>query len=690
MINGASDTESKQHDFQRLDSDNTSNNERIQLYSKKLEQANLFGEQIQKSLQNSHSVQVEKRIENLSSEQAQQITENLHIEQVQKTIEKSVDHDRISIKISKQNEMDIDLKEKASSLILRGIGVSIASFTHFYPIGIHKTLILCAQLIKCPGVHSITAMQACGFRYTNVRDTVRCDHCKLEISDWTKEMIPFGVHAELSPECTFVRSMKPPNTEFVTCSTPPKLTNIVRTNLDSLEKEKPSKPLTIETTKNGSFSWMHTEVKAVKVIRQETFSNWPSETPYTGSQMINAGYFYCNAGDRVTCIYCHLTCQQWKSNSEEPWEVHKTMSPKCPFVIAEMARREALTISTVNENTAINVLSETIDIADTLPFSEVAITETCNATYRNISQRYESFSTWPMGASPTVKDLVDAGFFYAGTNTTVICFSCNGSLEKWEANSNPIIEHVTWFPYCKYIKEVCGGDPYRELPESVRITNEGTKVNHSIITETSSSVALLTTEESTLSCCATARLDLPMCQTFLEKHFELPIIKRCFEDQLRLKHNDFKSYGHAYMACLILQIQINLIKRSKESITVPTIKVRQDGQREEAGHVATSSASIDPLMTSGVETNTSSQVFKNDSNRKRGLEVDSEETKEDDTNGDVAVLQPTERSISTKNNPCVLCLNEKKSLACIGNGYSAACNLCALLLELSPKCERQL
>ncbi|CAF3362495.1 unnamed protein product [Rotaria socialis] len=133
MINGASDTESKQHDFQRLDSDNTSNNERIQLYSKKLEQANLFGEQIQKSLQNSHSVQVEKRIENLSSEQAQQITENLHIEQVQKTIEKSVDHDRISIKISKQNEMDIDLKEKASSLILRGIGVSIASFTHFYP-----------------------------------------------------------------------------------------------------------------------------------------------------------------------------------------------------------------------------------------------------------------------------------------------------------------------------------------------------------------------------------------------------------------------------------------------------------------------------------------------------------------------------------------------------------------------------
>jgi hypothetical protein len=46
---------------------------------------------------------------------------------------------------------------------------------------------------------------------------------------------------------------------------------------------------------------------------------------------------------------------------------------------------------------------------------------------------------------------------------------------------------------------------------------------------------LLIPDESTLSRLVAARLDLPISQSLLDRNFKLSIIKRCWEDQLRLK-----------------------------------------------------------------------------------------------------------------------------------------------------------
>jgi hypothetical protein len=46
---------------------------------------------------------------------------------------------------------------------------------------------------------------------------------------------------------------------------------------------------------------------------------------------------------------------------------------------------------------------------------------------------------------------------------------------------------------------------------------------------------LLILDESTLSRLVAARLDLPVSQNLLNKNFKLSIIKRSWEDQLRLK-----------------------------------------------------------------------------------------------------------------------------------------------------------
>ena len=51
----------------------------------------------------------------------------------------------------------------------------------------------------------------------------------------------------------------------------------------------------------------------------------------------------------------------------------------------------------------------------------------------------------------------------------------------------------------------------------------------------SSKELLLIHDESTLLRLVAARLDLPVSQNLLKQNFKLSIIKRCLEDQLRLK-----------------------------------------------------------------------------------------------------------------------------------------------------------
>jgi len=53
---------------------------------------------------------------------------------------------------------------------------------------------------------------------------------------------------------------------------------------------------------------------------------------------------------------------------------------------------------------------------------------------------------------------------------------------------------------------------------------------------------LVIPDESTLSRLVAARLDLPISQSLLDRNFKLSIIKRCWEDQLRLKRKIKRRY----------------------------------------------------------------------------------------------------------------------------------------------------
>jgi hypothetical protein len=321
-----------------------------------------------------------------------------------------------------------------------------------------------------PGVHSVIFMKCAGFEYTGEADAARCKDCGLEISNWTKDMSPWNIHSKQKPDCSFVQSMKPSSSSNVPISSFSSTAIAGNTSILT-EQENPSKRIKIEPSNLVSLSNTLIETTSLIQVRKRTFSHWPNRTIPSSAQMVEAGFFNCNVGDRVICIYCNLICQQWTPHTDDPCEVHKTLSPNCIYVKSKLIRRAASSIVIVNESssgaTSAHQLSTSNNL-DPVRSNEIVFTAACNPAYTEIPKRCASYATWPNENLPPVDDLVRAGFFYTGTKTIVTCFYCNGSLQNWVPNDNPMIEHARWFPHCAYAQHLCGDELYRKIQESKR------------------------------------------------------------------------------------------------------------------------------------------------------------------------------------------------------------------------------
>lgn len=77
------------------------------------------------------------------------------------------------------------------------------------------------------------------------------------------------------------------------------------------------------------------------------------------------------------------------------------------------------------------------------------------SSMRSEARRLRTFCQWP-GTSPvSAEDLAKAGFFFVGPRDEVQCFCCGGVLKDWKPGDHPTLQHLKFFPSCKFI---CGGD----------------------------------------------------------------------------------------------------------------------------------------------------------------------------------------------------------------------------------------
>ncbi|NWQ59831.1 BIR7B protein, partial [Neopipo cinnamomea] len=84
-----------------------------------------------------------------------------------------------------------------------------------------------------------------------------------------------------------------------------------------------------------------------------------------------------------------------------------------------------------------------------------ACSQLFDPSMRSVARRLRTFQQWPRTSPVSPRDLVEAGFFYVGPRDEVQCFCCGGVLKDWRPGDCPIIEHLNFFPSCKYI---CGED----------------------------------------------------------------------------------------------------------------------------------------------------------------------------------------------------------------------------------------
>ncbi|CAF4341464.1 unnamed protein product, partial [Adineta steineri] len=161
-------------------------------------------------------------------------------------------------------------------------------------------------------------------------------------------MQPITIHSKQRPECPFILSLKQSvisNKAFTSLATTTIRSIPIKTEPENPSKRQKIEPINLETSSNTLV-----ETNLLKQVRRRTFSHWPHRTIPSTAQMIESGFFNCNVGDRVICIYCNLICQQWTPHTDDPCEVHKTLSPSCIYVTAKLIRPAASSIIIVNEN----------------------------------------------------------------------------------------------------------------------------------------------------------------------------------------------------------------------------------------------------------------------------------------------------------------------------------------------------
>lgn len=152
--------------------------------------------------------------------------------------------------------------------------------------------------------------------------------------------------------------------------------------------------------------------------RLRSFTKWPLDPPVGPVDLAQAGLFYLGERDKVKCFSCGCVLHHW-ARGDNPLSEHRRISPLCPY----LASLEQLPVSA--------------------PLKDPRMKDERN--------RLATFPGWPVSAPLGREELAEAGFHYTGSGDRVQCFSCLGSIHKWEQGDKAWNEHKRLFPDCDFV-----------------------------------------------------------------------------------------------------------------------------------------------------------------------------------------------------------------------------------------------
>lgn len=417
----------------------------------------------------------------------------------------------------------------------------------------------------------------------------------------------------------------------------------------AIEDEQARKKQKTDETKPSILKpLLFSELQSTQRYRERSFSHWPSAHQEFAKALALAGFVSCNVGDRTICIYCNIICQQWDIYSDDPKEMHQLFSPRCPYLSS---------IPMTNRNLSENLM-ETNETDARVHFND----------YSNATLRKQSFENFSDQFGSRMEELVNAGFFYSTVDSLIKCFSCNYVLLNWENQKDLLAYHTHLSPGCDYVKSKCTA--HQNQRESAMSYTTGSRSNGTGNARRASALGRL--DETLLNRMVAARLDLPVSQDLLNKNFRLSIIRRVWEDQLRIKHDDFVDDVDVHLACHILQKQIDIINGNKDNIIIPKKKKEEILQRNAA-------AAQEPAES--VNTLPAPAVVPTSTPTTQVEEVKpTMPQKEAGKNENIGPIE----------NPCLVCHKVEKQLACIPCGHLASCLSCGQNIRTCPVCRKDI
>ncbi|XP_055959464.1 uncharacterized protein LOC126832196 [Patella vulgata] len=191
---------------------------------------------------------------------------------------------------------------------------------------------------------------------------------------------------------------------------------------------------------------------AYESLRVLTFPN-----PQMAGEWAAGGFVYIE-DDKVQCVYCAGVVTSY-SEQLNIIDVHEKISPKgrycCPMV-------SGIDVGNVSRKLEELVRKKLID-KDNRPKNMKTSFPVLHPQYRRVEERLTSFKHWSKQYKPTKTQLADAGFFYTGVVTKVICFCCGLSVRDWEPAADPWQQHALISPTCRFIKLIKGEEFIQQM-----------------------------------------------------------------------------------------------------------------------------------------------------------------------------------------------------------------------------------
>ena len=238
-----------------------------------------------------------------------------------------------------------------------------------------------------------------------------------------------------------------------------------------------------------------------EIRRLASYVSWPSSAAVGPSALSRCGFVYEGPGERTRCVACGIVVDNW-SQGDRPRDVHRSKSPRCPFVVAEgssssqnaddvgstlQSARSQLEQLRVNEPqvairsdgeilTSANLASSSAGERSTSASRGPSVQQPGGTTssaasavdrsrpdfvqLRSESVRLSTFHDWPSSAGCIVepRDLAVAGLFYTGHADRVQCAFCRGCLRNWKSGDVPAQEHRRHFPDCPLMRGAITGN----------------------------------------------------------------------------------------------------------------------------------------------------------------------------------------------------------------------------------------